>query len=37
MIKKPPLQTIADLAWQNKKISLKTFKSQKEKRAGASK
>ena len=37
MIQKPRLQTIAYLAWQNKNISLETFKSLKEKRAGASK
>ena len=34
MIQKPWLQTFAYLVWQNKNISLKTFKSLKEKRAG---
>ena len=32
MIQKPRLQTIAYLGWQNKNISLKTFKSLKEKK-----
>jgi len=37
MIQKPRLQIIVHLAWQNKKNFLKTSKSLKVKRAGASK